>query len=197
MATATIYGGTADGSLARQAATWAGIASATPTVNTDNTSDGLLRAKFSASNWVLVRIGLVFDVSPYAGATITAATLSLYLADGSAPLQSDLYYYDWGAALEAGDWVSTGSMVLAATSTPGGLGWQTWTLGDLSNLLAKNGRLILALHDESTDPTGINYLQYVLADSASNKPKLDITYEEGGGGLSIPVAMHHYNALRG
>jgi hypothetical protein len=189
MPTATIYGDAADGSLGKQAATWAGIASATATADTDNTSDSLLRAKFSASNWVLGRIGLAFDVGPYAGASISAATVSAYMSDGSGPMQADLWYYDWGASLTDADWASTGSMVIAGTATPAGLGWLAFTLSDLSNILSRNGRFILALHDETTEPTGINYPQFVMGDSATNKPKLDITYEEGGGGLAIPRLM--------
>ena len=81
-------------------------------------------------------------------------------------------------------------MVLAATSTPSAPGWQTWTLGSLSNLLSANGRLILCLHDEATSPSGVNYLTYVMGDSASNKPKLDITYTPPATGLWLPS---HYD----
>ena len=194
MANATIYGSTSDGALRKEGASWAACQAATPSVNTGGTAAYVLRM-LNTGTYSLQRLAFAFDVSPYAGDTITAATLQLYLDDATDAIQADLYYYDWGTSLEAGDWVSVGSMVLAATSTPSGLGYQTWTLDSLSNILSKNGRFILVLHDESTEPTSQNYLHYIMADNGSNKPKLDITYTTGGGAAHLWIPSHHDGGL--
>jgi hypothetical protein len=153
--------------------------SATPSVRqTTATSDVISRSL--EGDYRIIRQYLAFDLSPYAGATISAATLGLYLADGSGPLDVRVFYHNWGGTLEGGDWAEFASMAAAAgPQAPGGLGLMTFTLGNPQNLLTYGGYLVVALSDEATEPTGENYLTITLGDSTTNKPYIEITYEAG------------------
>lgn len=202
MATATLIGQALGGALMKQGASWAACQAATPSVNTAATSGFVDRS--GPGTFYLSRLAYSFDLSPYAGATISAATLRLYQADdyrdeidGRICLP---YYHDFGPSLEAADWVVKTSMVAAATPMDPGstTGYRSFVLIDPDlHLLSHDGKFILCMNDETTEPSGDNYTVWILGASGSNKPQLEITYEMGPpSGLPIPIAQHHYTQQR-
>lgn len=84
MASANITGGTADGRLTKASdVSWAACLLDTPAVATTSTYTSISR-QLSTGVFGLNRAFFCFDVSPYQGRTITAATLKLHLAAAAA-----------------------------------------------------------------------------------------------------------------
>jgi len=180
MSTANIVGGTSDGLLSKWGSTWAACLAASPIPSTAATSyDAVQRYGNGSNTYQLARAFLCFDLSPYAGATITAATLNVYISSTLRPTFM-AYYLDWATGgLTAADW-ATGTAASASVTPPAAGAMTAITLTNLSSLLPANGGLFLALDDETTGPGTSNYQANVtFADSATNKPNLDITYSTG------------------
>lgn len=177
MANAQIAGGSTDGYLRKyHATTWAGCVAATPTLKNIQDYDETCRTTASAE-FFWGRTFLTFDVSSYAGATITAAHLHLYGTSRAGTRTFKVYYLDWGTDLAAGDWPASLGTAATATVDPA-LGDNAIDLTNLSNILTSNGRFVLALDDESTEPSVANYIQFASYRNATEayRPVLDITY---------------------
>lgn len=194
MATAKIYGSSADAILRRTAAdTWANCQAATPSVaRTTDTSISAQRTYTTAYIWD--RAFLLFDFSPYAGATITAATLNYYISDRNGKSAATFYYLDWGPALAAGDWAALGTAATASQAFSTAYQQKAVSMINVEYLLTANGGLVLALDDESTQPAEVNSASIATFEHAteSRRPNIDITYTPAAG-LSIPL-IHHYRA---
>jgi hypothetical protein len=183
MADANIVGSAADGYLQKYASTWAGCMAAAPDAHATDASYSCCRWGNGSNSYELDRAFLCFDLSPYAGATITVATLNVYMnGDGDGPCK--VYYYDWGTSLAAADW-STGT-ACSSTQTPTSAAWRNISLTNPQGILTANGRVYLALDDETTDPGSSEY-QFVVyfSEHATYKPNLDITYTTGFTGLTV------------
>jgi len=186
VATANIVGDTSDNKLAKySASSWAACLSSTPTPGTVTSGSDTSPARNGITAWALVRSFLRFDLSPYAGATITAATLNIF-AMGYLTSALKVYYSDWGPTVAAADWVAgtlASSEVQPSTSS---MQWCNIALSSPQGILTANGGVYLALSDETTDPSGANnYCAMYFADNATEKPNLDITYSIEFAGLSV------------
>lgn len=141
--------------------------------------------------------------APAAGATINSVTLNMYLeSHGSTARTKDVYAYDWGTSVAAGDWrtvsqlqtlYNSGSGLFASYNIPSGWGGNEgahdFTEGDgaAGAVAAAIGgvlRLVMvdAAHRAGSTPTGRGYSSWYSASNSteSNRPLLTIDYTAGG-----------------
>jgi hypothetical protein len=193
VATADIIGDVSDNYLEKWVdSAWANIGADTPAAGTASATQMGMHRTYASPNWILRRIYVRFDLSSYAGATISAATLSLFGTAATGTVDFKAYYYDWGETLETTEWPSVGSLTAAtATLTPTGWAWgneSPFDMVNVSNLLTVNGGLVFSLDDESTEPEEENSFGIYSANDATagHKPTLHITYTTGEG-ISLPL----------
>lgn len=181
MPTVDIVGVAADGRLSKgSAVSWADCLASSPGTNNSAAYTSASR-NFSSPNWTLQRSYFAFDVSAYQGTTITAATLKLHMVSGAraGTRTSKVYYQDWGESLAAADWVDLAGLTLAADSFAPASDTNSIALGNLGSLLTTNGRFVVALADETTEPSAVNYWSIDTAESETEayRPVLSLTYE--------------------
>lgn len=180
MATANIVA-TADGRLRRSSSvSWAICVAAAPGVSTAGTIYGPQR-NFVTDTWQLGRCYFYFDLSLYAGVTITAATLNLYVNDlQTSAADYTIYYKDWGDTLAAADWSESLGTAASASRSGETTGQKAISLINLESLaLTATSGFEVALDDETTDPSpatvvGLQFRQVEY--TGATIPNLDITY---------------------
>lgn len=194
---ATITGGTADGRIQKASnVNWATCVASAGTAYTTDTLAFVPQRYWDGSWFYLVRPYFCFDVSPYAGQTVTAATLKLYVANaGTGTTAFTVYYKDWGTSLTTADWTSdVGTLTAASASVPSlSVGNNNITLINLSNVLTSNGRFELALNSEAQPGENNTPGRVCFADNATEayRPVLELTLAAGK-----PTHFCHYAALR-
>ena len=129
---------------------------------------------------------LRFDTSSIPdGATITAASLSLYVV---AKADSESYslvgdYYDFGGEpTVAGDYEETPATSIFTAEDLTGIGTGTILAVDLTDLtgINKTGYTGIRLTLSAGTPTSNNYLEIADHESANTEPTLEVTYTTGG-----------------
>ena len=185
MSSANIVGSAADGYLQKYASTWAGCMAAAPTVpSTGDAFMAISRYGNGTNSYELDRGFLCFNLAAYAGATISAATLHVRMSGGG-DSNCKFYYYDWGTSLAAADW-TTGTAACATISTLGASAWVDISLSSPQSILTANGRVYLALDDETTDPgASDSHATLYFSEDLTYKPNLDITYDFPFIGLTV------------
>jgi hypothetical protein len=142
--------------------------------------------------------------APAVGSTISAVTLNMYLADhGSIARTLDIYAYDWGASVGAGDWrtvaqlqtlYDSGDGLVASYNIPSGWGGaegnHDFTSGAsaesaVSAAIGSTLRLIavIAALRAGTTPTSRGYCSWGAANNLteSRRPLLTVEYSEPAG----------------
>ena len=207
MATLTVFGDASDGGICSESPIYLTARAGSGSFQTDSVS-GFLEGDaiwagigqlydFSGDNLVHFQEGFIgFDTSSLAGATVSAASLSLYDSDHSFSVASAFVMqarsHDWGVALTAGDFVAgadlSGKMLLAhlASSSRVANQYQDFVDDALPANLNLTGftRMVLALDlmEAGTAP-GIdtyNSWAFTSADAVgtTQDPKLVITYTD-------------------
>jgi hypothetical protein len=193
MATANIVGGTADGVLLKSSGvSWAACLAATPSVDTTLTATQWQKT-LNGSAYNDWRIYWCFDMSPYAGTTITAATVNFYLEAYYLIFASKMFYNDWGTSLTAADW---GNLAVPASdefthATHSDIHLVSIPLLNPQNILTYNGRIEVCHTDQTTAPVNNdngNRVKVMMADhaTAGYRPSLDITYTTAA---TCPVSL--------
>jgi len=178
VATAQIYP-EADGRLRKTSAVnWATCQAAVPSVDSSSTGLGQ-HLSLVTGTYYWDRSYFAFNVAPYAGATISAATLNLYDDGGEGVANYLAYYKDWGVTLEAADW-SASLGTAASASFARASGANAITLINLSDILTSNGRFEFVNATETT-PSGTVVWEMPFVEHATEayRPRLDITYTTG------------------
>lgn len=159
-----------------------------------SSTSSLLRWRSSTSAGVNYIIGTRFTGGPTQGATIDEALWSVWFwASGESSPDATIY----GEAIDSAPDYSTNADVNGRTPTSASVSWDDSGLGNTAYQAAPDA---LAVVQEVTDRAGytgnLNILAYAnnsssrsfdvrgYAISASQCPKLDITYTAGGGGSS-------------
>ena len=207
MATATVYSATTDGQISSsddEAGNYS-IARNGTGVLTPNTLSATInpgQRLVGGAEYQVIEGFLSFDVSALAGATVTEATLSLWLVTDSSTTDFTIEArtHDWGATLTTADYVAGGNLagktLLASLTTVGiGTGAYVTLTNESTNLvdaitaaLAGAGVVYVVLCSSRTTgnnaPTGNEFVTMSAADEAgtTQDPKLDITYTEAAGG---------------
>lgn len=148
--------------------------------------------------------------APSSGATINTVTLNMYLYEhGSTARTKDVYAYDWGTSVAAGDWrtvaqlqtlYDSGSGLFASYNIPSGWGGNEgahdFTEGDgaagaVTAAIGGTLRLIMvdAAHRAGTTPTARGYASFDSANNAteSYRPLLTVEYTAPAGFTGLTV----------
>jgi hypothetical protein len=191
MAAVTLYASANSGGLLCQHATYATARSGAGSLSVTPANDARIGQRFAFSTYFCWEYGLEFDLSSLAGATITDATLSLYLlADDSATdFTIEVRKFDYGAAYTTADFVAgasiSSSTLVAQLSTLGigsdGVYKALTDVAMVGNLtVGTTNRFLIASsrQKDGTTPTAAEYITAYYDNNGGDavRPKLDITY---------------------
>lgn len=197
MANVTIYASANSGGILSKDTAYATARSGGGTLSATPAGDARLGQRLFFSEYYCWQYLLEFDLSTLAGATISAATLSLYVwgIDGTgydiqaraydfgtfetadfragASFASDTLLAHWTVASPDGEYKAFTDDDMVAFLTPGS-----------TNLMALGSSLFAA----GTPPTANEFITGYFDNTGGNRPKLDITYTEaapGGSGTKL------------
>lgn len=174
-----------------------------------NSTDAGLVFPFDEDAWDWADVGMRFDASAIGnGDTIDTAYLSLKCnVWGGAANSGDVQIFCCDEANPAAPTTAEGHNGLARTTahvdiTLPAADYDAWYLSgtELKTVVQELatsydiGNIIFLI---DADTGGATYAHgcYTYDNASADAPKLHIEYTSGAGGLSIPVAMHHYNQM--
>jgi hypothetical protein len=193
MATTTIFTSANVGASRNESTTYATARAGSGTFTTPPANDVRLGQRLNSLVYYCWQIGLEFDLTSLAGATISDATLSIWLLadDSTQDFTVDARASDYGAAYSSADFIAGASLsglTLLATRATSGIGatgaYKAFTDVAMVGFLVPGSvnRLILTADRQSAGsvPVGNEYITTYYDDTGgSTAPKLDITYTAG------------------
>jgi hypothetical protein len=195
VATTTLYPTANSGALFSYDAAYANARAGTGTLAVQGAGDARIGQRLTTDpTYQVWQYELEFDLASIAGATISAAILSLFVTavDGTPGYVIEVRMHDYGTSITTADFVagaSLSSKTLVAQWTSANPDTEYKTFTDVAmpaNLVAGSlNRMILvgARQTSNNAPTDAEYITAYYDNTGGDptRPKLDITYTAGGG----------------
>lgn len=201
MATTTIFASANSGGLLCQNGTYSVARSGAGTLSLTPANDARLGQRFAfGTTYFCWQFGLEFDLTALAGATITAATLSIWLTadDSGTDFTVDARAVDYGPSYTTADFVAGASLsgnTLLATRATAGIGsdgaYKAFTDVAMVSFLVPGSvnRMVLSSSRQAAGntPTGSEYITSYYDNTGGDgvRAKLDITYTPAPAGTDV------------